>query len=102
MSSARRLGKVKRAPSRDSIVALFVAGALLLVVPLFFVLSFGAQPCGQPRPLGASCSLPALYKGVVSILPYVMIIGGVLIAYNFKRISDSLLPRDEDESELER
>lgn len=99
MSGARPLSRVSKAPSRDSIIAFFVIGALLLFVPLSFAFYFGSQPCDIPLPYGASCPPPLLYKEIAPALPFVMIIGGVLIGYNLKRISDSLLPSDEEEGE---
>ncbi|MGI0078786.1 MAG: hypothetical protein ACRECH_04110 [Nitrososphaerales archaeon] len=99
MSAKSPLRRERRAPSKDSIVAFFIMGTLLLLVPLFLALSFVAQPCAIPRTIGSSCTIPPLFKEVLSALPFVMIIGGVMIGYNLKRISDSLLPREEDETE---
>jgi hypothetical protein len=77
-------------------ITVFVLGAVLLFVPLILVVGFSSIACN----VGTSSCIPFLYKMLFPALPYVMIVGGVLIGYNMKRISDSLLPEDEDEGEL--
>ncbi len=86
-------------PPRNSLVALFVMGAILLLIPLIFILLVGGHACNVGV-LVNSCTLPSNYRIMVPALPYLMVVGGVLIGYNMKRISDSLLPQDMDESEV--
>ncbi len=58
----------------------------MLVAPLGVVLSAANVCKSNPAP----CVNSIAYKDSVTFLPYVMIGGGVMIAYNMKRISDSL------------
>jgi hypothetical protein len=74
----------------------FLVGALLLVVPLVLVVVWDSPLCSlaqTPTPSTAGyCPSPSLFKNFISFFPFLMIIGAVLIGYNLKRISDSLLP----------
>jgi hypothetical protein len=99
LSQARPLRR--KVPSRDSILAFFVIGALLLVIPLFLVLFVG-EPCAGLLPglSGIPICATLLYKQVVAALPYFMLVGGVIIGYNLKRVSDSLLPPVEEDDDL--
>lgn len=69
-------------------------------MPLFLVLFVG-DPC-PVLPLGLNrvptCAT-LLYKQVVAALPYFMLVGGVIIGYNLKRVSDSLLPPVEEDDD---
>ncbi len=83
-------------PTRDSLIAFFLVGAVLLLAPLILVLVLGAHTCSVVA-VGDACTLTSIYKVIFPSLPYIMLVGGVLIGYNLKRISDSLLPPELDE-----
>jgi hypothetical protein len=59
----------------------------MLVLPLALVVS--SNPSCNP---GSACSKSTLEKFGISLIPYVMIAGGIIIAYNMKKLSDSLRP----------
>jgi hypothetical protein len=68
----------------------------MLVVPLSTVVSENSA-C---RADASSCNHTAEYRYLVSAFPYVMLGGGVVIAYNMKRISDHaahIAEEDEDD-----
>jgi hypothetical protein len=91
---------------RNSIIVFFVTGAILLAVPLILVVIWDGPTCGlaQPASLGASgfCPSAHLFKSLISMFPFLMVIGAVLIGYNLKRISDSMLPPKEESGKDDR
>jgi len=85
--------------TRRSILLFFLIGGVLLVVPLVIVFSWDPRTCTS-TPVGLSCKVPSVYAATVRFLPFVMILGGVIVAFNLKRISDSMrLHEEEEESE---
>jgi hypothetical protein len=72
--------------NKKSVVILFAVGAIMLVAPLSTVLSENSS-CKADA---ASCIHSEDYRYLVSAFPYIMLGGGVLIAYNMKRISDAI------------
>ncbi|MDH2900950.1 MAG: hypothetical protein PXY39_08245 [archaeon] len=90
-------------PARNSTFLFFFLGAILLVVPLIFVIVWDSPICSlsQTASTGASgyCPSTHLFKSLISFFPFLMVIGTVLIGYNLKRISDSLLPPKEETDE---
>ena len=91
---------------RKSSVLLFVAGAILLVVPLILVVIWDGPACSLAQTITVGnagyCPSLRLFKGLTSLFPFLMVIGTVLIGYNLKRISDSLLPPKEESDEDDR
>ena len=85
--------------SRASIAKFFIVGGLLLVTPMVFVFNWPSQGCNTS--FENFCSGSQFYRTSVTILPYVMVIGGVIIGYNMKRISDSINTKDSHEEEEE-
>jgi hypothetical protein len=82
--------------SKRSVVILFTVGAIMLAAPVGTVLSENSA-C---RTDTSSCIHSEAYRYLVSSFPYVMLGGGILIAYNMKRISDSInSPALDDEDE---
>jgi len=69
----------------------------MLVAPLGTVLSENSI-C---RVNATSCDHTEAYRYLVSSFPYIMLGGGVLIAYNMKRVADSINSSSDDESEEE-
>jgi hypothetical protein len=90
-------------PKRNSLLIFFVAGAILLVIPLILVLFWNGAACGFGDRLSVLsnnyCLSPRLLKSFTSLFPFLMVIGAVLIGFNLKRISDSYLPPDEESKE---
>jgi len=64
----------------------------MLVVPLGTVLAENSI-C---RSNAAACIHSDEYRYLVSLFPYIMIGGGLLIGYNMKRISDSINKEESD------
>jgi hypothetical protein len=81
--------------TRKSVIIFFAIGAVLLAVPVGAVLTENAL-C---RVDTVSCIHTGDYRFLISTFPYVMLGGGVLIAFNMKRISDSINAPDNDENE---
>jgi cytochrome bd-type quinol oxidase subunit 2 len=83
-----------------SMIWLFVIAGLLLTVPFALVLIWDSSFClpGQGLSFATTslCPSPGLFKNFISFFPFLMVIGAVLIGYNLKRISDSLLPPREE------
>jgi len=73
---------------RASVIKFFVVGGLLLVTPLVAVMNWPTRGCEFSTE--NVCFGSEAYKVSVTLLPYVMLIGGVIIGYNMKRISDSM------------
>lgn len=73
---------------KASIIKFFTVGGLLLVMPLVVVLDWPTNSCVTSAV--DFCMGSHAYKMMTNFLPYVMVVGGVLIGYNMKRISDSL------------
>jgi len=80
--------------TRRGVVLLFAIGSLMLVVPLGTILTENSMCKANPT----SCINTQSYRYLVSAFPYIMIAGGLMIAYNMKRISDSI-NYEEPESE---
>lgn len=80
-----------------SVIIFFVSGLVLLLVPLTLILVWSGPACGlaEGQKSGEFCPTHQLFDTFVSLFPFLMVIGGVLIGYNLKRISDSLLPPKE-------
>ncbi len=76
-------------PTKKSFALVFAMGAMMLVLPLAFVLSSSPQCAPISGPM---CSETSAYKFGISLFPYVMLAGGLIIGYNMKRIADSLKP----------
>ena len=75
-------------PKRESVIALFVFGFLLMGLPVIFVAYW---PSGSDCVSGLSrdiCTGTEFYGASVRFLPYVMLIGGVLVGWVMKRIAD--------------
>ncbi len=90
--------KTEVAPSlRASTVAYFAVGGLLLVLPLLLILTWGSSSCTQGFNVPIYCVSRSEFKFSASFLPFVMLMGGVMIAYKMKSISDSLKPPDEED-----
>lgn len=77
------------------VVLLFTVGVIMLVAPVGTVLSENSM-CKANLP---SCNHTDAYRYLVSAFPYIMLGGGVLIAYNMKRISDQINSQSQDESD---
>jgi hypothetical protein len=92
--------------NKNSMLVFFVAGAILLILPLILIIIWDSPNCAFTQSnLAANsfCLSPHLLKGFASFSPFVMVVGAILIGYNLKRISDSFLPpvEDSDESDSE-
>ena len=75
-------------PKRRYVVVLFVFGFLLMGLPVIFVMYW---PSGSECVSGLSraiCAGTEFYRASVGFLPYVMVIGGILVGYVMKRIAD--------------
>jgi hypothetical protein len=81
--------------TRRGVILLFAIGSLMLVVPLGTILTENSMCKSSP----AACIDSQSYRYLVSAFPYIMIAGGLLIAYNMKRISDSINYEDDEEAE---
>jgi hypothetical protein len=81
--------------NKKSVVVLFTVGAIMLVAPLSTVL-FENSNCKADS---YSCVHSEDYRYLVSAFPYVMLGGGVLIAFNMKRVSDYLNPPEDEREE---
>jgi hypothetical protein len=82
-------------------IGYFSVGAVLLVLPLALVLLWGSASCSTNGPTPAYCVSPQTLKMAGSFFPFVMLIGAVLIGYRMKKISDSLLPQEEESDDDE-
>jgi hypothetical protein len=93
--------RLSTSPSRRSLTIFFVVGAVLLVSPLLTVMLWNPDPACQASPArGNFCTASnELYNRTISFLPFVMLIGGVIIAFNMKRIADSSRPATEESSD---
>ena len=81
--------KERTGPSRRSIVTLFVVGAILISGPVVLVINWpSGSSCSSPF-MKAVCQGSRLYRASADFFPYLMLIGGVIAAYNMKRIADS-------------
>jgi hypothetical protein len=92
--------------NKNSMLAFFVVGAILMITPLTLIIIWDNPNCAFAQTSLASnsfCLSPHLLKGFASFSPFVMVVGAILIGYNLKRISDSFLPpvEDSDESDAE-
>lgn len=87
----------------DSSVSIryFTVGAALLVVPLIVIITLGSPACTQGPSVPSYCVSSSTFKFLSSFLPFVMVVGGVLIGYRMKKISDSLKPEDDEDEERE-
>jgi hypothetical protein len=98
----REIEQRKLSP-RNSVIGFFVVGGMLLVIPFTLVMVWGSSICSPAQTLSAGpplyCPSPVVFKSFISFFPFLMVIGGVLIGYNLKRISDSLLPPKEERDE---
>jgi hypothetical protein len=86
-------------PLRATTVAYFALGALLLVLPLLLILTWGSSSCNQGFNVPSYCVSRSEFKFSASFLPFVMLMGGLIIGYKMKTISDSLKPPDEEDGE---
>ncbi len=87
-------------------IAYFSLGTFLLVVPLLLILLWGSSSCvaGSSttfyRPF--YCASNQLFHISTEFFPFVMIVGGVLVGYRMKMISESLAPpKDEEENDAD-
>ncbi len=58
------------------------------------MVTWNSQACSDFS-ISEKCSGALIFSQTISFLPFVMIIGGVLVGYNLKRISDSLEPESD-------
>jgi hypothetical protein len=79
--------------TRRGVILLFAIGSLMLVIPLGIVLAENSTCGANPT----ECIHSEAYRYLVSSFPYIMIGGGLLIAYNMKKISDSINAEEADE-----
>ena len=70
--------------NKRSVAVLFTVGAIMLVAPLSTVLLENSACKADVF----SCDHSRDYGYLVASFPYVMLGGGVLIAYNMKKVSD--------------
>jgi hypothetical protein len=95
-------GETEGAPSKKSLLIYFAVGAVLLVTPLVLVFAWAPDP-SCPSAAEARTNLcrgsPEVYNRTISFLPFVMVAGGAIIAFNMKRLSDAnrILPSEEEE-----
>jgi hypothetical protein len=86
-------GDGRKEPSRASLVALFIVGALLLAGPLLLVVGW-APSSTSPRYcsslFSSFCKNKELYQTSAEVLPYVMLVGGAVIAYGIRRVANSV------------
>jgi len=101
MSALEDSGHKETNLTQTSIIFYFLIGGALLVSPLVVVSNWNPQVCSSNSLGQQKCSTPIVYSQTVSFLPFMMVVGGLLIGYNMKRISDSLRPHDEVESGVE-
>jgi low affinity Fe/Cu permease len=90
--------RMQTLPQKNNTLASFAIGAALLVVPLILILVWGSSACMQTF-APSYCISTKTFMTVSSFLPFVMLVGGVLIGYRMKKIADSLTPRDEPDEE---
>jgi len=87
----------KKVRSRKSVIVFFAVGILMVCIPLVIVFGWSAETCrGTVQDF---CLGSKLYRTSTTILPYVMLIGGAVIAFNMKRVSDMIYSSDEDDSD---
>ncbi len=90
---------------RNSVIIFFAVGFLLLLVPLALVVVWNQFGCTtgslSHSVMTTYCPSVGVFKSAYSLFPFLMLIGGVLVGYNLKRISDSLLPPRDDDEESE-
>ncbi len=90
---------------RRSILRFFVIGFCLMLIPLAMILFWNQMGC-YAQILGHAavshyCLPGNLDKSMELFLPFIMIVGGAMVGYNLKRISDSNLPPPDDKEEEE-
>lgn len=72
-----------------------ILGLVLLISPVVVVM-FQSSAC---NPEQASCFGDSVNKYVDTFFPYLMLSGGLFIAYSMRKMADSLLVETEDEPE---
>lgn len=91
-------------PNKNSVLIFFMTGFLLLIIPLVLMLFWNEIGCATEvlghSTLSSYCPSIGIFKSADSFFPFLMVIGGVLVGYNLKRISDSFLPPPEDDEEI--
>jgi hypothetical protein len=82
--------------SGASTLSYLATGAVLLIVPVALISVWGSQNC-TTSPAASYCIPSKDFKVAIDFLPFLMLIGGILIGYKMKKISDSLLPPPDEE-----
>lgn len=85
--------------SKSSIIKFFVVGSILLVSPIVLAAFWQTTSCNHE--FEDLCLGSQFYKSSISFLPYVMIIGGLIIGFNMKRISDSIIANEKEDSDTD-
>jgi len=90
-----------KALGKRSVLAVFLIGGLMVVVPFLLVLNWSSNTCSAD--LLNFCRGSQFYKTARTIFPYLMLAGGAIVGYNMKRVYDSLVreERKMDETETE-
>jgi hypothetical protein len=90
---------------KNSIIRFFVVGFALMIIPVVLILFWNHLGCfsqSLEHSVVSNYCLPGnLDKNMEALLPFIMVVGGVLVGYNIKRISDSNVPPPEDLEEEE-
>jgi hypothetical protein len=84
-------------PSKRTLGAFFAVGAILLVAPMALVFFWTPDPTCTHSAQRASLCNSEIYNRTISFLPFVMLAGGAMIAFNMKRISDANKVLSEEE-----
>ncbi len=73
---------------RPSVIKLFVAGFALICLPVLMVLEWPKFGWCSATLLGNVCYGTKFFIGVGTFLPYVMLIGGIMVAFNVHRCAE--------------
>ena len=85
----------KNLPSKQSIYVLFTIGCIMIGLPLLLVLDWSSTTCkGAAQTF---CAGSKLFKESTTVLPYVMLAGGAVMAYCMKKISERIFAIDDEE-----
>lgn len=83
-------------------ISFFVIGGILLVLPLALILFWNSSGCyAIGSRVEGYCPSSYEFRILLSFLPFLMLVGGVLIGYNLKKVSDRFSPPEEEEEEGE-
>jgi len=81
---------------RKFFVRLFAIGGILLVVPLILIISADTVCTGG----AVGCPNSSTIRIIDTIFPYPMLLGGLLIGYGMKKVTDSKQEESEDEEDV--